>query len=232
MQAMPGWLGPDGEILGGGGDVVPGLIGAQYGMYDYGYGDLPAPDLWQADWGSFGGGYSNAFSPSIDIGYGGGGLSVGTQIPGSGINVGVTIPTGGGGGYQPNVKELLTSIVNSYEAALKTNLASWQAQQISGEAALEKGWAILNEMVVRLRQYPPNGELAAAQRDRRINPALLKWDYIAYYLDPITGGPSVLQPLPTGSGGVTPGVTIQQPFGVDPITLVLIGLAVFLVLKR
>lgn len=131
--------------------------------------------------------------------------------PGGGLNIDLgglgDILTGGGGGGVPDTSETLTQIVNGYEAALQANLAAWQQQQIGTSNAIERGWALMNQLVQRCTAYGAEGLKAVAERDRRVDPARLRWDWIAYYIDPINGGPTPAQPLPTIPGGLNPGGT-------------------------
>lgn len=115
--------------------------------------------------------------------------------PGSGISV--SLPGSSG----PSVNQTLTALVNAAEAALQANLAAWRAQQTGTDAALSNGWRILNDVVARLTGMGAQGVKSAAERDRRIDPSQLRWDWIAYYLDPITGGPTNPQPLPAPVAG-------------------------------
>lgn len=161
---------------------------------------------------------------------------------GSGINVGIgdfnaNIPISGpGSGSGPDVKEILTSIANSHESALKANLGAWQQKTISGDAAIDRAWQILNSMTANMLRYGTQGRVSAAERDRRIDPAYLKWDYIAYYIDPIsagtTGKPATVQPLPVPPvyGGTGLG---QIPAQYQTLLLVgLVGLIAWKVLKK
>lgn len=116
----------------------------------------------------------------------------------AGALTGVQIPIGGSSG--PSTSEVLTDVVNAYERQLVANLANYTERAISADTALERGWSLMNQMVARLAQFGAEGQKAAAERDRRIDPARLRWDWIAYYLDPIIGGPVASRPLPVGNG--------------------------------
>lgn len=143
-------------------------------------------------------------------GGGGGGL-------GGGINI--NLPIGGGGGGSPkvpSVNQVLTDIVNSYERMLSTNLGEFQKGSKDGESAYNYATAKFDEMIRLLLGYGAAGENAAAERDRRRNPALLKWDWILLYIDPINGGlpsappgPSIPPRTPGAGGGVPP---IRTPY--------------------
>lgn len=111
-------------------------------------------------------------------------------------------PLGGVGGpapRQPDVKEILTNIANNAEAALRANLDAYRQNQIAGDTAIARAWQLLDGMTGAMLQYGTQGRISAAERDRRIDPSLLRWDYIAYYIDPIaqetTGSPAPVQPL-------------------------------------
>lgn len=145
--------------------------------------------------------YDDWFGPRFIIGGGGGGGSWG----GGGIDVGfpdidLHLPDGGGsgGGGAPSVSQSLTAVVNSYEYQLKANLALWNSNGISAADAVAKAWNLMNSMVSACLPYGVEGSKAAAERDRRINPSMLRWDWIAYYIDPITGGNTALPPVPGG----------------------------------
>ena len=130
----------------------------------------------------------------------------GSAFPNFNFTVGGGGGTGGAGGG-PSLSQTLTQIVDSYESRLKGNLASWQMNQISASAAIANGWQLMNAMVSACLAYGSAGQNAAAERDRRINPALLKWDWIRYYIDPITGGNTPLPPVPGGGVNVNNSLT-------------------------
>lgn len=141
-------------------------------------------------------------------GAGGGG---GFQLPE--ITIGVGGGGGGGGTGAPSVAQNLTQIVNNFEYQLKANLGLFQSGAKSKDAALATGWQLMDAMVAACLPYGAAGQKSAAERDRRINPPSLRWDWIAYYIDPITGGNTVLPPVPGGglnttygAGGQTNGV--------------------------
>ena len=136
--------------------------------------------------------------------------------PGAGVNIDISgIPNpvgGGGGGGTSTTNQTLTQIVDSFEAALKANLAAWQTQAKTPAAALETAWRLMNGMVTEVRKFGAAGTKAAAERDRRVNPAMLRWDWIAYYIDPITGSNTTLPPVPGGPVATGPnGTLIPQP---------------------
>lgn len=120
------------------------------------------------------------------------------------------LPPAGGGGYPgprpPDVKEILSNIANNAEAALRANLEAYRQNQISGDAAITRGWQLLDGMTSAMLRYGTQGRISAAERDRRVDPSLLRWDYIAYYIDPIaqqtTGSPVTVKPLEASSAGV------------------------------
>jgi hypothetical protein len=102
-------------------------------------------------------------------------------------NVGVDL---GGifGGGAPSVSQTLTGIVDAAEGALQDNLNRFQAGVIASAPAVQRAWAILNQMGVELARYGAEGQKALAERDRRVDPARLRWDWISYYIEPLTGG--------------------------------------------
>lgn len=139
--------------------------------------------------------------------YGGGGGSIGLDA--GPFDFQFNLPAGGGGypaPRQPDVKEILTNIANNAEAALRANLEAYRQNQISGDAAITRGWQLLDGMTSAMLQYGTQGRISAAERDRRVDPSLLRWDYIAYYIDPIsvetTGSPVTVKPLEVTTAGV------------------------------
>lgn len=202
------------------------------GGYD-GFGGYSDPF---GEWGGFGftsnGGGSNVGSGGFFEGLFGG-------TPGGGISV--NIGGGGGGSKPPDVSQSLTAIVNAIEVRLQVNLGSWQSAQISAGDAISAAWDLMNRMVSECSRFGSEGQKAAAERDRRINPGMLRWDWIAYYIDPITGGNTENAPLPGGGAvvGVGPG---GQPiygagigstaFRIDPLFIGLGVLLLLLALRR
>jgi len=173
--------------------------------------------------------YSDWFGPHDFTGAGGGGGGGGGY---GGIDVGfpdINIGIGGGGapgsGGAPNVNQTLTQIVDGYEFQLKANLSRWQAGGVSSSSAVSTGWQIMDAMVSACLRYGAAGQKAAAERDRRIQPAMLRWDWIAYYIDPITGGNTALPPVPGGGVNVSPGMTTSSTMFLVVAALVLLLLA-------
>lgn len=143
-------------------------------------------DIYGPDWGSFNGGFPDM-----------GSFTNGTWS-GSG---------GGGGGGGLTLSQTLSQLADGTEAQLRANLGAWQVQTISASVAITQAWALLDGMVAAMRQYyGAQGLKSAAERDRRIDPSQLRWDWIAYYIDPITGGPSTPPPVPGGSVGAGGGI--------------------------
>lgn len=172
-------------------------------------------------------------------GSGGGGGGWGEPWPdsgsGSGVTIGLTMPVKlpSSGGSGPDVKQVLTNLANSAEAQMKQTLGAWQQGQISADAAIERQWALLNGMVQQMMRYGSQGMLSAAERDRRIDPSRLRWDWIAYYIDPIsvaaTGQPAPLQPLPQNPAPVYGGIGGPGGFGGSTMfwmILILLGVVV------
>lgn len=189
----------------------PGLLGdpgaADFGTFGANFNSM-------GNWGSYG----SLTSPS-DLSFAptGGGLSGGTfgGSPGSGISINIGGGGGsfGGGAAGPDVKQILTQLANQAEAALQGNLGAWQANQLATDTAIARAWDIMDRFVSECLRYGQQGQLSAAERDRRINPAYLRWDWVAYYIDPMTGGNTALPPVPgggtnvggiVGTGGGTP----------------------------
>lgn len=221
--------------------------------WDFGFGSPGnIGDPYAADFGTFGanfnpyGGYGGfgsltspsdlSFAPTGGGGFGGGGFG---GSPGSGINI--VIPTGGGGGGAagPDVKQILTTLANQAEAALQGNLGAWQAQQIATDDAIARAWDIMDRFVSECMRYGQQGALSAAERDRRINPAALRWDWVAYYIDPMTGGNTPLPPVPGGGvnvGGPLPGGGGSVPYyprqQFDPLLLMAGAVLLVLFLKK
>ena len=129
-------------------------------------------------------------------GGGGGGGTAGVSY--GGVSFQFSLPSGATPG-QPDVRETLTQIADAAERALQQNLGAWQQRQVSAGDAIDRAWRILDDAVARMMQFGAQGQLSAAERDRRIDPARLRWDWIAYYIDPIyldsTGAPA-----PAGAG--------------------------------
>jgi len=181
----------------------------------------------------FGGGseYDDWFGPhdftGAGGGGGGGGWETGFPVPDVNIDIGVG-GGGGGGGAAPNLNQTLTQIVDGYEYQLKANLAQFQSGAKSGSAAVETGWQLMNAMVSACLRYGAAGQKAAAERDRRIAPQMVRWDWIAYYIDPITGGNTALPPVPGG------GVNVNQGLlgGGSNMTLILLVLVAVILLKE
>lgn len=183
---------------------------------------------------AFGAENMSSFYPQIPTGGGGG------STPGGGVTI--DIPIGGGGGQSaPSTNQQMTAIVNDYERRLQINLGEWSSGQRSAPSAVEVGWSLMNAMVAALRAYGAAGERSAAERDRRINPAQLKWDWIAYYIDPIIGGPSTPPPLPpanlpgtggAGGGVLPPGQNPVNDLFNNPMMLAVIGLLVIALAMR
>lgn len=199
----------------------------QYSVYDGSNLELP-PSL--------------MFDFSLDSGFasgGGGGFNgYGGTAPGGGISF--IFPSGGGGSAPrpPSTSQTLTAIVNEFERQMQANLAAWQQQQRSAESAISTGWQILDAMVSACYRYGAEGMKAAAERDRRIDPGRLRWDWAAYYIDPITGAvqtPAPPPPVPgAGTGvGVLPigGAGTFIP-GIPDIWLLAGAVLVYLAVKR
>jgi hypothetical protein len=160
---------------------------------------------------------------SVDFSGGGGG-GWGDPWPdsggtgGSGVTIGFTMPVSTWGSISgPDVKQILTNLANTTEAQMQQTLGAWQQRQISADSAIERQWALLNGMVQQMMRYGSQGMLSAAERDRRIDPSKLRWDWIAYYIDPIsmasTGQPAPLQPLPQTAAPVYGGLGGSGGFG-------------------
>jgi hypothetical protein len=181
-----------------------------------GWGD-PWPD-------SGGGGWGDPWPGSGGSGSSGSGVTFGFTMP-------VRPPASGSSG--PDVKRILTDLANSTEAQMRQTLGAWQQGQISADAAIEKQWALLNGMVQQMMRYGSQGMLSAAERDRRIDPSRLRWDWIAYYIDPIsvatTGQPAPLKPLPQVTAPVYGGFGGPGGFGGSTMfwmVLILLGFVV------
>lgn len=104
----------------------------------------------------------------------------------------------------PSVSEQLTDIVNAVEPQLQQNLEAFRAGQISASAARQRAMTLMDGMTGQLMSQGPAGQNAAAERDRRVDPSRLTWDWLAYYVDPIPGGGTALPGEPgTGGAGET-----------------------------
>ena len=179
---------------------------------DYGGGGWYTPPA-EYGIGQFFGGY---YEPSAFVtspaqtgsgGIGGFPVMIGASgQPGGGIRIGV----GGGSGAPkpPSTSQTLTQIVNTLEVYLQQNLGNWKSGSVSADDAVRQAWIWMDRMVSDCLRFGAEGEKAAAERDRRINPARLRWDWIGYYIDPITGGNTVPPPppsVPTSGGTAIPG---------------------------
>jgi len=194
---------------------------------------FPGPESTEGGYsgGSFGMDFFNTGGINIDPGIDpGGGLNIDIGFDGGGV---------GGGGGTPSVNQTLTQIVDSFEAALKANLAAWQVQNKTAAVATDFGWQLMNQMVAAVRAYGAAGVKAAAERDRRINPSMLRWDWIAYYIEPITGPVTVTPDVPggpvTGVPGAGGGGSTLLPTtiaGMNPLWIAAAAVILILVLKR
>jgi hypothetical protein len=181
--------------------------------------------------GLSGGGWGDSWPDS------GGGW--GDSWPDSGsLRIGFNIPVGGSGGSSmPDVKEILSAIANQNEDALKSNLAAFQQNQIGASQAIDNAWGILNRMTTSMLQYGTQGLISAAERDRRVDSRYLRWDYIAYYIDPISqkanGKPAEIRLLPSVSMPGIPGYS-EAGFSMNSNWgwLIAGGLLLFLVWKK
>ncbi len=150
------------------------------------------------------------------------------------------INIGGSGSGMPSAKEILTQIANSAESALQANLQAFQNGQIAGSEALSVAWDILNKMSSAMLQYGDLGRKSAAERDRRIDPRFLRWDYIQYYIDPIaqasTGKPATVPNLPVNNAPSVPpqtaGIGALGMRNETLIMLALLGLILWKGLKK
>jgi hypothetical protein len=164
--------------------------------------------MFSVDFSGGGGGWGELWPDSG--GSGGSGVTIGFTMP-------VNLPGTGGSGSGPDVKQILTNLANTTEAQMQQTLGAWQQRQISADSAIERQWTLLNGMVQQMMRYGSQGLLSAAERDRRIDPSKLRWDWIAYYIDPIsmgaTGQPAPLQPLPQTAAPVYGGIGGPGGFG-------------------
>jgi len=214
------------------------MLAAEYGLSDIGWYTGGGGGFETSGWGGGGGfGWSGAdfgfgftdpylgLPPTSGGGGGGGGFNlppITIAFPGGG--------GGGGGGVAPSLSRTLTQIVDEFEQRLIANLAEWNNGQKTAADAVSVGWSLMNGMVAACSRYGAQGQRSAAERDRRINPTMLRWDWIGYYIDPITGGPSTPPPLPSGAG-VLPSTGIG---GIDNSTLFLIvaAVAIYLISQK
>jgi hypothetical protein len=141
-------------------------------------------------------------------------------------------PASGGG---PSAAQSLSALADRTEAQLRANLAAYQAGQLPAADASANAWALLNSMVSQMLAAGSIGEKSAAERDRRLNPAMLRWDWIGYYIDPIPGAGTAAgasqAPMP-GGGVMTAGFGGFGGFGAAPNNqwLVLAAVAVLVIL--
>lgn len=199
---------------------------SDFGGWDLGFGG--GGDLWGG--GAWGAGFTDPYG---GIGAGGG-VTSGSGFPLPQISIGFGGSGGGGSqvGGAPTLNQTLTQIVDQHEQALIANLSEFQNGAKPADGAISTGWSLMNSMVTGVARYGSQGQKAAAERDRRINPAQLRWDWIAYYIDPITGGPSTLPPLPSGTGLTSVGGAGGFG-GLDQNTLLIVGaLLLFLLFSK
>jgi hypothetical protein len=152
---------------------------------------------------------TNALNFDSRGGWGGAGGAGGGFPP---INIGIG---GGGAPRQPNLNQVLTQLVDRYEALLAANLGEFQVGSKDGETAYNYAIRTFDELIAQLVAYGPQGERAASERDRRRNPALLKWDWILYYIEPIFGGSPEVDPQRSRPPRV-PGGGPNSPFPSNP----------------
>ena len=174
---------------------------------------------WGEPWPDSGGGWGEPWPDS-------GGVTIGITMP-------VRPPDTGGSG--PDVKQILTNLANSTEEQMRQTLGAWQQGQVSATSAIERQWSLLDGMVQQMMRYGPQGMLSAAERDRRIDPSKLRWDWIAYYIDPIsmgsTGQPAPLKPLPQTPAPVYGGIGGPGGFGGSTMfwmALILLGAVIIM----
>lgn len=153
---------------------------------------------------------SVAFIPGV----GGGGNFPGVGGSG-GIDIRLPLPGGRGSGVGPNINRLLTALVNDAERELQGNLGAFQTGARDAKSAYEYATRVFDQLIQTLLSYGQPGEKAATERDRRINPAQLIWDWIAYYIDPIYGSSSTL-PGPSTPPRVPPRGPDNPPFTTAP----------------
>jgi hypothetical protein len=180
--------------------------------------------------GGGGGGWGDPWPDSG--GSGGSGVTIGFTMP-------VNLPGTGGSSSGPDVKQILTNLANSTEAQMQQTLGAWQQGQINADSAIDRQWTLLNGMVQQMMRYGSQGMLSAAERDRRIDPSKLRWDWIAYYIDPIsvgsTGRPAPLQPLPQTSAPVYGGFGGAGSLGGSTqfwLVLLLLGAVIILKMSK
>lgn len=190
-------------------------------MSGWGWGFQDIGGGWgEPGWPDSGGGWGEAGWPDS-----GGGFGVSVQL---------SPPTqpGAPGAGVPDVRVILSQIANSAEAGLINNLNGWRQGTLDADVALHEAWDILNAMTSAMLRYGPQGQISAAERDRRVNPSLLRWDYIALYIDPIsqgsTGSPAAVQPLPgPGSPPILAGAGLGTRQNVLLIGAALVGLVMW-----
>jgi hypothetical protein len=174
------------------------------------------------------------FAPNI----GGGGGSWG---PSGWPDINIALPIGGSGGAPrpPDVKQALTRITDASAAALEANLRAYQAGQVDASSATARAWDLFNGWVQQVLIYGPQGRITAEERDRRLNSPRLRWDWIAYYIDPIPGSgaaPGATAPV-TPAPGTTPGGPVYAGPGFggmnsDWLLIGAVAVAAVLLLRR
>jgi hypothetical protein len=176
------------------------------------------------------------FAPNI----GGGGGWPDINI-GGWPDINIALPIGGAGGAPrpPDVKQALTRITDASAAALEANLRAYQAGQVDASSATARAWDLFNGWVQQVLRYGSQGRITAEERDRRLNSPRLRWDWIAYYIDPIPGAgaaPGAAAPVTPAPGTVPGGPVYAGPgFGGMNSDWLLIGavaVAAVLLLRR
>lgn len=114
----------------------------------------------------------------------------------------------------PSLKEQLTTLANSTEAQLKANLYAVSNGQLAREDGQQNAWNLLNGMVAQMLRGGTQGQLSAAERDRRIDPGYLRWDWIAWYIEPMMTSGETIPALPASvQTGASGGLVNQAGYG-------------------
>lgn len=175
--------------------------------------------------GPVGGGYDPGWSVDTLLTPGGGTVTVGTPIGSVGVQTGGSAP-----GADP--RRATTQIVDSAEAFFKQNLSEFQRGTKSAAQALRDFDSVWEQMRSALLNWGSVGQRALAERDRTYAAGqYLRWDWLAWYRDPIAGYSGSRPGEGVGlSGSVTEMVEQVKRGGLAP--LVVIGVLALLAIRK
>lgn len=133
----------------------------------------------------------------------------------------------------PTTSQSLTQIVDYWEAQFKANLGMYQQGMRTASDAIAFFDNGMDKMRVDMYAFGAQGVRSYAERDRRAeNGQYLRWDWLAYYRDPIVQNSGLQAPekpltssqIPGGQSYIPIGTRSDAPFGVKTEHLLLAGL--------